>query len=59
MNTSITGVSKLRRMTKDLHDIANHCNDIEQNSWLRHVATLISNIADQLQRNEKKQEAAS
>jgi len=56
MNTSITGVSKLRRMTKDLHDIANHCNDIKQSSWLRHVATLISNIADQLQ---KKQEAAS
>jgi len=59
MNTSITSVSKLRRMTKDLHDIANNCNDIEQNVWLRHAATLISNIADQLQQNEKKEEAAS
>jgi len=52
----MSNVSKLRRMTKDLHDIANNCSDIEQGVWLRHVVTLISNIADQLQ---KKQEAAS
>jgi len=55
----MSNVSKLRRITKDLHDIANNCNDIEQGSWLRHVATLISNIADQLQKNEKKEESAS
>jgi len=52
----MSNVSKLRKMTKDLHDIADNCNNTEQSSWLHHVATLISNIADQLQ---QKQEAVS
>jgi len=54
MNTGMGNVNKLRRMTKDLHDVANRCNDIEQSVWLRHVATLISNIADQLQKKREK-----